>query len=52
VTGKGFSHDETVDAIEKMVDFYIAQREDGERFVDAYRRLGMDAFKEVLYGTA
>ena len=52
VTGKGFSHDETVDAIEKMVDFYISKREEGERFIDAYRRLGMDAFKEVLYGTA
>ena len=52
VTGKGFSHDETVDAIEKMVDFYIAERKDGERFIDAYRRIGMDAFKEVLYGTA
>ena len=52
VTGKGFSHDETVDAIEKMVDFYIAEREEGERFIDAYKRIGMDAFKEVLYGTA
>ena len=52
ITGKGFSHDETVDAIEKMVDFYISKREEGERFIDAYRRLGMDAFKEVLYGTA
>ena len=52
VTGKGFSHEETVDAIEKMVDFYIGQREDGERFIDAYRRIGMPAFKEVLYGTA
>ena len=51
ITGKGFSHDETVDAIEKMVDFYISKREEGERFIDAYRRLGMDAFKEVLYGT-
>lgn len=52
VTGPGFSYEETVDAIERMVDFYISKRDPKERFIDAYRRLGMDAFKEVLYGTA
>lgn len=52
VTGPGFSQDETVDAIERMVDFYIKERKAGERFIDAFRRLGMAAFKEVLYGAA
>lgn len=49
VTGPGFSQDELVDGIERMVDFYLAEKQAEERFIDTYRRLGMDAFKEVLY---
>lgn len=49
VTGPGFSYEETVDAIERLVDFYIGVKNDGERFIDSYRRLGMAPFKEVLY---
>ncbi len=50
VTGPGFSYDETVDAIERLVDYYIGIKCEGERFIDSYRRLGMTPFKEVLYG--
>lgn len=49
ITGPGFSQDELVDGIERMVDFYLGAREGDERFVDTYRRLGMAPFKEVLY---
>ena len=49
VTGPGFSQEELIDGLERMVDFYISKREDGERFVDAVQRLGVPAFKEVLY---
>ncbi len=49
VTGPGLSQDELVDGIERMVEFYLGAREDGERFIDTYRRLGMAPFKEVLY---
>lgn len=52
VTGKGFSSKELIDAIERMVDYYISARIDEERFLDTYRRVGMDPFKEVLYGAA
>ncbi|WP_371398078.1 nitrite/sulfite reductase [Fretibacter rubidus] len=51
VTGPGFSHDELLDGIDRLVDFYMSTREEGERFIDSYRRLGMAPFKEVLYGT-
>ncbi|MEO1168002.1 MAG: nitrite/sulfite reductase [Pseudomonadota bacterium] len=50
ITGPGFDEDGIVDAIETVTDVYVAEREDGERFVDTYRRLGMDRFKEALYG--
>ncbi|WP_343613142.1 nitrite/sulfite reductase [Novosphingobium sp.] len=50
ITGPGFSEDGIVDAIDKVTDFYLAERQDGERFLDTYRRLGMAPFKEVIYG--
>lgn len=50
ITGPGFSEDGIVDAVEKATDVYLAQRAEGERFVDTYRRIGMEPFKEALYG--
>lgn len=50
ITGPGFSEDGVVDAVEKATDVYLAQRQDGERFVDTYRRIGMAPFKEAIYG--
>ncbi|WP_239804828.1 nitrite/sulfite reductase [Croceicoccus hydrothermalis] len=50
ITGPGFDEDGIVDAIETTTDVYLAQREDGERFLDTYRRIGMTPFKEALYG--
>lgn len=51
-TGRGFPADETVDAVETILDTYIDMRNEGERFLDTYRRVGMAPFKEALYGTA
>ena len=50
ITGPGFNEDGIVDAVETVADLYLERREDGERFLDTYRRLGMDPFKEALYG--
>jgi sulfite reductase (NADPH) hemoprotein beta-component len=50
ITGPGFSEDGVVDAIEKVTNLYLDQREEGERFLDTYRRLGMKPFKEAIYG--
>ena len=50
ITGPGFSEDGVVDAIEKVTDIYLAERTDGERFLDTYRRIGMTPFKEAIYG--
>ncbi len=50
VTGPGFSFEELIDGIERMVDHYISIREKAdERFIDVVRRVGVTAFKEVLY---
>jgi sulfite reductase (NADPH) hemoprotein beta-component len=50
ITGPGFNEDGIVDAVEKATDVYLAQRTDGERFLDTYRRIGMAPFKEAIYG--
>ena len=49
VTGPGFSQEELIDGIENMVELYLDKREEGERFLDTYNRIGMAPFKEVLY---
>jgi sulfite reductase (NADPH) hemoprotein beta-component len=50
ITGPGFGEDGVVDAIEKVTNLYVAERQEGERFLDTYRRLGMKPFKEAIYG--
>ncbi|RZJ98306.1 MAG: nitrite/sulfite reductase [Novosphingobium sp.] len=50
ITGPGFSEDGVVDAVEKATNLYLAQRQEGERFLDTYRRIGMAPFKEAIYG--
>jgi len=51
-TGPGFPYDEAVDAVETILNTYITVRDEGERFLDTYRRVGMAPFKEALYGSA
>jgi sulfite reductase (NADPH) hemoprotein beta-component len=50
ITGPGFDENGIVGAVEKATDVYLANRQDGERFLDTYRRIGMAPFKEALYG--
>ncbi|AIT06189.1 sulfite reductase [Sphingomonas taxi] len=50
ITGPGFSEDGVVNAIERVTARYLATREPGERFLDTYRRIGFEPFKEAIYG--
>jgi sulfite reductase (NADPH) hemoprotein beta-component len=50
IPGPGFSEDGVVDAIERVTDRYLQVREGGERFLDTYRRVGFETFKEAIYG--
>ena len=49
IVGPGFSYAEVVPAVDKIVDTYMDLREEGETFLDAYRRVGAAPFKEALY---
>jgi sulfite reductase (NADPH) hemoprotein beta-component len=50
IAGPGFDEDGIVDAVERAVEKYRAVREPGERFLDTYRRVGFEPFKEAIYG--
>ena len=49
ITGRAFTEEDIVDAIETVVTTYTDLRADGERFIDTYNRVGMEPFKERLY---
>lgn len=50
IIGPGFDEDGVVDAVEKTVEKYREIRQEGERFLDTYRRVGVEPFKEAIYG--
>ena len=51
IVGRGFGPDEITDAIETVVETYLACRSGrDETFLETYRRLGAAPFKEALYG--
>ena len=52
ILGPGFEAEKVPDAVERLVDTYIARRESpSEPFIAAFRRLGEAPFKEALYGS-
>ena len=52
-TGPGFSADEILHAIDKIISVYLAGRKDkDETFLAYYNRVGMPPFKVALYDTA
>jgi sulfite reductase (NADPH) hemoprotein beta-component len=53
IVGPGFPAARVVDAIEHLVEVYLRLRRDpAETFLETYRRLGAEPFKEVLYAEA
>jgi sulfite reductase (NADPH) hemoprotein beta-component len=49
IMGPGFGEHEIAGAVERVVNHYLEVRQPGERFLDTYRRLGMEPFKNVAY---
>jgi sulfite reductase (NADPH) hemoprotein beta-component len=52
VIGPSFSVEQVPGAIARMLDVYVSQRSEGERFLDTYRRVGLPAFKAAAYETS
>ena len=53
IIGRGFEPDKVTDAVETIVDTYLGLRLGREEtFLEAYRRVGPQPFKDALYGSA
>ncbi|TCR85382.1 nitrite/sulfite reductase [Rhizobium sp. BK376] len=53
IIGRGFEPEKVTDAIETIIDTYLGLRlNPSEIFLDAYRRVGPQPFKEALYGSS
>ncbi|HET6609779.1 MAG TPA: nitrite/sulfite reductase [Rhodopila sp.] len=50
IIGPAVGVNEVVGAIDAIVNAYLAHRQDGEPFIETYRRLGQAPFKEAVYG--
>ncbi|MBM3347622.1 MAG: nitrite/sulfite reductase [Betaproteobacteria bacterium] len=51
VIGRSFARAEVPDVIEKLIDCYIKRRDsEVERFIDVVHRIGIEPFKEAVYG--
>ncbi|ENV64885.1 hypothetical protein F949_00274 [Acinetobacter junii NIPH 182] len=49
ILGPSFAADAVPDVIEEILNTYLDLRTEGERFIDTYRRVGIQPFKERAY---
>ena len=47
--GRALPQHEVPAAVETIVETYLAMRMDGERFLDTYRRVGIEPFRQAVY---
>jgi sulfite reductase (NADPH) hemoprotein beta-component len=52
VLGPSFAQDDMPDVIDKIIDVYLNNREDGENFLNTYNRIGIEPYKESVYANA
>jgi sulfite reductase (NADPH) hemoprotein beta-component len=52
ILGPSFSQADIPDVVAKILDTYVENRTPDEQFLDTYRRLGIDLFKERVYASA
>ncbi|HEX2494944.1 MAG TPA: nitrite/sulfite reductase [Steroidobacter sp.] len=49
VIGPSVAHAEVAEAIARILDIYVAERRENERFIDTFRRIGIAPFKARVY---
>ena len=47
--GPAVAKDDVAEVISKIIDVYVEEREEEERFLDTYRRIGISPFKQRIY---
>lgn len=49
ILGPSFARDDMPQVIEKIINVYVDHRTEEEEFLDTYRRIGINPFKERVY---
>ncbi|WP_226596384.1 nitrite/sulfite reductase [Marinobacter nauticus] len=49
ILGPSFAREEMPEVISKLINVYVENRTEEETFLDTYRRVGLDPFKERVY---
>ncbi|ETX11563.1 sulfite reductase [Marinomonas ushuaiensis DSM 15871] len=52
ILGPSFAQEEISNVIQKLMNVYVENRSEEERFIDTYRRVGITPFKEAAYAKA
>jgi sulfite reductase (NADPH) hemoprotein beta-component len=53
VIGPSFARADVPDVVERLIECYLGERDsEAERFVDVVQRIGIEPFKEYVYGNA
>ena len=52
VIGPSFAQEEMPDVVDKVLQVYLARRQNNERFIDTYNRIGIEPFQEHVYAKA
>ncbi|CAN5173406.1 hypothetical protein BH09PSE2_BH09PSE2_26330 [soil metagenome] len=50
--GPALPFDKVAGAVDALVEAYLRERVEGERFIDTYERVGLGPFKEAVYADA
>ena len=51
ILGPSFFREDVPGVVEKVLEVYVAERHEDERFLDTYRRIGLKPFKERVYAS-
>ena len=49
ILGPSFAQDDIPDVIRSLVDVHVSNRQGNETFIDTYRRIGIDPYKQAVY---
>jgi sulfite reductase (NADPH) hemoprotein beta-component len=52
VIGPSVAHDDVAETIERIINVYVEHRQEEERFLDTFRRIGVAPFKAKVYAPA
>ncbi len=52
VIGPSVAKSDVAETLARILDVYVARREEGEEFIDTVRRIGVDPFSERVYAAA